>query len=59
MHKCNLGAIITFNAVFDFPHILIEVVQASTNIQHNAQQLYLLMPPSTQPTKQSHCLHDY
>ena len=52
--KSSFGSNITFKTDFDFTHISIEVVQASTTLQHNALHFFLSVPFSNKPTKQSY-----
>ena len=51
MYKSILGSNITFKTDFDICHTSFEVVQASI--------IFLFIPPSTQPLKQSHRFHVY
>ena len=52
IYKSNLDSNITFKTNFDFTHTSFAVVQASTTLQYETA-FFLLVPPSTQPTKQS------
>ena len=52
IYKSIFGSNITFKANFDFTHASFEVVQASITLQHTT--LFLSVPTSTKPTKQSY-----
>ena len=59
VYKSTLGSNITFKTNFDSIHTSFEVVQASITLQHNTIHFFLLVPPSTKPTKQSNRLYVY
>ena len=54
VYKSTLGSNIKFKTNLYFTHKSLEVVQASITLQHNTQQFFLSVPPSTKPTKQSY-----
>ena len=54
IYKSTLGSNITLKTNFDFTHTSFEVMQASNTLQHNTLHVFLSVPPSTKPTKQSY-----